>query len=222
VATVKNPCAGPFGAAYDFYIERERFSRLVGRLVWGIDSRPLYESFAAIGEVPAGGTIVDAPCGGGVALRGIEPRRDVRYLAADLSDEMLRRARRRAEKRGLNQVELIEADICSLPFEDESADLVLSYSGLHCVHDPEQAVREAARCLKPGGRLVGTTFLAGGTRRKRFLFAMGRRQGHPMPAFDAEELRGWLTGAGLADPTVGVGGFVLFEARKSHPSSGTA
>jgi SAM-dependent methyltransferase len=214
VASAKNPCAGPFGAAYDFYIEREWLARPIGKLIWGIDSRPLYESVSAIGEVGGGGTIVDAPCGGGVAFRGLAPDQDVRYVAADLSDEMLARARRRAAKRGLGQVEPVEADICALPFEDASADLFLSYSGLHCVQDPERAVHEAVRCLKPGGRLVGTTFLAGGTRRKRFLFELGRRQGHPVPTFDVDELSGWLDAAGIDGPEIGSGDFVLFRGRK--------
>jgi ubiquinone/menaquinone biosynthesis C-methylase UbiE len=128
---------------------------------------------------------------------------------------MLARFRRRAAERGLRQVEAVAADICALPFEDAMADLCLSYSGLHCVTDPERAVHEAVRCLKPGGRLVGTTFLADGTRRQRFLFELGRRRGHPMPSFGAHELRGWLTDAGIEAPEVsGDRGFVLFEGRK--------
>lgn len=215
MASAQNVCAGPFGAAYDFYIERERLSYPIGRLIWGIDTRPFYASFSAIGEVPAGGTVLDVPCGGGVAFRALSPDQDVRYLAGDLSEKMVARARRRAATRGLSQVEVASADMCALPFEDSIADLSLSYSGLHCVPDPERAVHETVRCLKPGGQLVGTTFLVGGTRRQRFLFEMGRRQGHPMPSFGAGELRGWLTAAGIAEPAVGGdGGFVVFSGRK--------
>jgi SAM-dependent methyltransferase len=215
VADAPNPCAGPFGAAYDAYIDREWLAYPIGRLIWGIDSRLLYASFGAIAEVPDGGTIVDAPCGGGVAFRALSPTQDVRYLAGDLSEDMLRRARRRAATLGLSQVETVAADICALPFEDDVADLALSFSGLHCVDGPERAVHEAVRCLKPGGRLIGTTFLADGTRRKRLLFALGSRRGHPVPNFDASELRGWLAAAGLADPVVGAGrGFVTFGGRK--------
>jgi SAM-dependent methyltransferase len=218
VASAENVCAGPFGAAYDAYIEREWLARPIGRLIWGIDSGVLYESFAAIGEVPAGGTIVDVPCGGGVALRALSPDQDVRYLAGDLDGKMLARTRRRAAKRGLSQVEAVKADMCALPFEDSLADLCLAYSGLHCLHEPERAVQEIVRCLKPGGLLVGTTFLTGGTRRKRFLFELGRRQGNPMPTFDASELRGWLSDAGIEDPEVGAGGaFVTFGGRKRAP-----
>lgn len=215
MASAENVCAGPFGAAYDFYIEREWLSRPIGKLIWGIDSGPLYESFAAIAEIPPGGTVLDVPCGGGVALRALTPDQDIRYVAGDLDEKMLTRIRRRAAKRGLRQVETVEADMCALPFEDSLADLCLAYSGLHCVHEPERAVREIVRCLKPGGRLVGTTFLAGGTRRKRFLFEMGRRQGNPMPTFDADELRGWLSDAGIEDPEIGPGGaFATFAGHK--------
>ncbi len=215
MAQPRNVCAGPFGAAYDAYIEREPVSRMVGKLIWGIDTRPFYASFEAVGAVPAGGTILDVPCGGGVALRALTPEQDVRYVAADLAEPMLARARRRAAARGLSQVEAVVADVCALPFDDAMADLCLSYSGLHCVTDPERAVQETVRCLKPGGRLVGTTFLAGGTRRQRFLFELGRRRGDPMPAFGADELCGWLSDAGIEAPEVtSDSGFVVFEGYK--------
>lgn len=95
------------------------------------------------------------------------------------------------------------------------ANLCLSYSGLHCVTDPEQAVREIARCLKPGGRLVGTTFLSDGTRRQRFLFELGRRRGHPMPSFGADELRRWLADASIDNPQISAErGFVVFSGYK--------
>ena len=69
----------------------------------------------------------------------------------------------------------------ALPFPDARADLFLSYSGLHMVDEPAQAIAEIARCLKPGGRVVGTTFLAQGARRSRAVFAIGNLRGHPRP-----------------------------------------
>ena len=134
----------------------------IGRALWGIDASVLYDSMSLLSEVREGSTVLDVPCGGGVALRALPPERDVRYIAIDIDEAMLERARDRALRRGLSQVEFVEGDMLALPIEDEQADLVLSYSGLHMVSDTERAVEELARCLKPGGRLIGTTFLAGG------------------------------------------------------------
>jgi SAM-dependent methyltransferase len=162
--------ASPFGVVYSAYMERPWLSRLISRVVWGGDSRPYYESMAAVGEVPAGGAIVDCPCGAGPALRALDPEAGVRYLACDLSPSMLRRARRRAEKRGLADVEFARVDAAELPLAAGSADLFLSYWGLHCFDDPEAALREASRVLRSGGRLVGATFLKGeDSRRQRTL-----------------------------------------------------
>jgi SAM-dependent methyltransferase len=215
---VSNVCAGPFGAAYDFYIERPRLMRLVGRAIWGIDASILYASMAPISQAAAGATIVDVPCGGGVAFRALVPVQDVRYVAADLSPKMLRRAERRAKERSLDQIELVAADMTALPFADAEADLFLSYSGLHMVDDPEPAVMEIARCLKPGGQLVGTTFLSDGSRRARWIFGLGSRRGHALPPSRADVLR-WLEIAGLGDVALGhQPGFAAFKARKPHPS----
>jgi SAM-dependent methyltransferase len=211
---VPNVCAGPFGAFYDFYIERPWLMQAIGRAVWGIDSSLLYASMEPIARAPAGATIVDVPCGGGVAFRALSPGQDVRYLAVDLSPKMLRRAERRARARSLGQVELLEADMTALPFADGEVDLFLSYSGLHMVPKPERAVAEMARCLKPGGELIGTSFFSDASRRARALFKAGSYSGHPLPP-RREDLRAWLGAAGFDRPTIGPqAGFAAFGGRK--------
>jgi SAM-dependent methyltransferase len=213
-AQVPNVCAGPFGAAYDFYIERPWLMRTIGRALWGIDASVLYASMEPIRRAGGGATIVDVPCGGGVAFRALSPDQDVRYLAADLSPKMLRRAERRAAARSLRQVEVVQADMNELPFGDAEVDLFLSYSGLHMVPDPERAVAEIGRCLKPGGEVVGTSFFLDGSRRCRAIFKAGNRRGHPLPP-QREDLLEWLGSAGLAGATVGPQrGFAAFSARK--------
>jgi SAM-dependent methyltransferase len=207
--------ASPFGVAFSFYMERPRLGRLIARAVWGSDVRPYYESMAAIAEVPDGGTVVDCPCGAGPAFRGLDPGRKIRYLAVDLSPSMLRRARRRAEARSLRQVELVEADATKIPLPDDSADLFLSYWGLHCFDDPAAALREAGQVLKPGGRLVGSAFVLGGSRlRGRLLVKPGRGDfGNPGTAEDTTR---WLADAGFAEPEIQTSGSMLyFETRLS-------
>lgn len=212
--TATNVCAGPFGSFYDFYIERPPLMRLIGRAIWGIDARPLYDSMKAIERAAPGSTIIDVPCGGGVAFRALDSTQDVRYVAADLDPKMLRRAERRARQRSLAQVEFVAADMTSLPFADGEADLFVSFSGLHMVNDQEQAVREIVRCLKPGGEVIGTTFLTEGTWRARKLFEAGGRKGHAVPPSRGDLLR-WLDDAGLAEAAVGPQrGFANFSARK--------
>jgi ubiquinone/menaquinone biosynthesis C-methylase UbiE len=209
-----NVCAGPFGALYDYYIERPRLMQAIGRVIWGIDASVLYESMQPLARVADGEVVLDVPCGGGVAFRALPPGRNLRYIAADLSPKMLARARRRATTRTLRQIEFATADMTALPFPDELADLVLSYSGLHMVNDPQRAVGELARCLKPGAQLIGTTFLADASRRARALFAAGAYRGHPRPP-RREDLRRWLTLAGIEDVVIGAQrGFVAFVGRK--------
>jgi ubiquinone/menaquinone biosynthesis C-methylase UbiE len=214
VGRTPNICAGPFGALYDFYIERPRLMQVIGRTLWGIDTSVLYNSMDQLAEIGDGNTVLDVPCGGGVAFRALSSERDVRYVAIDIDERMLARARERALRRGLSRVEFAAGDMLALPFDDGEADLVLSYSGLHMVSDPERAVRELTRCLKPGGHLVGTTFLAGGTRRARALLGIGARRGHPWPPA-REDLVHWLTDAGIADAQVGPQpGFAAFSGRR--------
>jgi SAM-dependent methyltransferase len=210
-----NVCAGPYGALYDFCIERELLMRLTSMGIWGIDISVLYASMDAISRAADGATILDVPCGGGVAFRALLPDQDLRYIAVDLSERMLARAESRAEERSLNQIEFAVADMSELPLGDGEADLVVSYSGLHMVPDPGSAIREIVRCLKPGGELIGTTFVAEGSRRQRALFAIGGRSGHPVPP-PFRALRDRLHDAGIAELEIEpTHGFAVFRGRRS-------
>jgi SAM-dependent methyltransferase len=214
MAVAKNQCATSFGGLYEFYIERPRLAGAISRCVWGIDMGAMYASMEVIGRQPDGATIVDAPCGGGLALRALRPAQDVRYVAVDIAPAMLARTQAKAAARGLRSVETVEADMRHLPLPDASADLLVSYSGLHMIDDPEIAISELARVLKPGGRLVGSSFVAAGSRRLRLLFGAAARRGYAAPPADGAAIAGWLRAAGLTDVELSGRGFVVFDARR--------
>ncbi|HEY5709390.1 MAG TPA: class I SAM-dependent methyltransferase [Solirubrobacterales bacterium] len=201
--------ASPFGVAYSAYMERPRLSRVIGRVVWGGDSSRYYASMNAVAEVPDGGTVVDCPCGAGPAFRAVPRDGSIRYVAADLSPSMLRRARKRARQRGRTGIEIVEADATALPLPADSADLFLSFWGLHCYDDPAGALAEAARVLKPGGRLVGASFVRGReSLRQRLLIKPG------VGAFGQvgtqQELEDCLAAAGFGQVGIERSGPMLF------------
>lgn len=74
-----------------------------------------------------------------------------RYVALDLTHAMLERAQRR--RAGLH-VEFVEGDSQRLPFRDASFDAALLHLILAIVPDPAGALRETARVLRPGGRVL--------------------------------------------------------------------
>jgi SAM-dependent methyltransferase len=208
----RNICAGPFGAVYDFYIERPHLARAVLGAMWGVDPRPFYRSLNAVGELPDGATILDVPCGGGVALRGVRPNQHLRWIGVDLEPAMLRRAEHRATHLPHVESQFIKADMTSLPLDGSSADLCLSYGGLHCVANPVAALSEMNRCLRPGGRLLGSTFLADGSRRQRLLL----RNDEFGVTGSAADLRRWLLESGLTDVSLDrENGLVVFGAVRS-------
>lgn len=188
----------PWAVVYDFFVEREALSRPLGRLLLGTDTRLIGETIDLIAEVPEGGAVLDIPCGGGVALRGVRPERRLRYVAADISPAMLARTEGVARARGLTGVETVAADVERLPFADGAFDLCLSLAGLHCFPRPAAAVAEIARCLVPGGRFAGSVFLTDGSIRHLPALTAGRLMGVMGPSGDRADLEGWLADAGLS------------------------
>jgi SAM-dependent methyltransferase len=201
-------------AIYDFAVEHEPLARLGGRVLWGADVRPMFDAFAEIGRLPPGGAVLDVPCGGGVAFRGVPPGRDLRYVAADLSPLMLGRARAEAARRGLDAA-FARVSVDRLPFRAGTFDLCVTYNGLHCFPDPAAAVAELARVLRPGGTLRGSAVVTGAGVRQDALIALFRRRGDFGNPGSAADLHAWLEAAGLRTASMTrTGALACFSAVK--------
>jgi SAM-dependent methyltransferase len=189
-----------WASVYDWSVEHPRAGGLGWRVVVQSDLRRLYAAAAEIGRQPAGSRVLDIPCGGGVALRGLRSRQGVEYVAADISRTMLDRTLRSAARRDLaDQVVPLLADVSDLPFEDGWFDLVVSFTGLHCFPDPAAAVVEMARVLKAGGVITGSALLTDSGIQHEPLRRIGRLAGLLGPGCTSDEVVAWLEEQGVAD-----------------------
>jgi excisionase family DNA binding protein len=74
-----------------------------------------------------------------------------KVIAVDISGEMLRELRRKAKAGGIRNIETIESDAQDVPLADSSVDMVCANMYLHHIEQPELALQEMYRIVKPGG-----------------------------------------------------------------------
>ena len=110
----------------------------------------------AIGDTPVN-ALLDLGTGTGRMLELLAPLA-ARAVGVDQTPAMLSLARARIENAGLRNVQLRQGDIYALPVERGGYDLVVIHQVLHFLDDPARALREAARTLAPGGRLLVADF----------------------------------------------------------------
>ena len=135
--------------------------------------------------------LVDLGSGTGRMLKLLGPQAE-QALGLDLSQQMLNIARNEVAAIGLKQIELRHGDIFGTGLPGQSADVVVVHQVLHYLSDPAAAVREAARIVREGGRLVIVDFAPHG------LEFLREQHQHRRLGFAEPEMARWLTDCGLS------------------------
>jgi SAM-dependent methyltransferase len=135
------------------YVEPARRSWSAAEISWGIFHVPE----ADVGALPdvAGTDVVELGCGTAYFSAWLV-RRGARATGVDITDNQLATARAMQAEHGL-EFPLIQASAEDVPLPDACADLVLSEYGASLWCEPDAWISEAARLLRPGGRLVFLT-----------------------------------------------------------------
>lgn len=128
------------------YLDRATASAPIQRL-----KRTTYELLAAT----PGGAVLDVGCGMGDDVRALAEivGPTGRVVGLDFSQTFIAEARARSQQ-GPGNTAFARGDSCRLPFADDTFDAVRSERMLQHLRDPGSAVREMARVVKPGGRVV--------------------------------------------------------------------
>jgi len=148
------------------------------------------------------GDVLDVGCGDGMVAQMLSPRADS-YVGVDRSDKVLAAATKRL--RGHGHVSFVLGDMHALPFADESFDAVLLFHVLTYAEHPQNAVREAARVLRAGGRLALVTLAS------HPHDDIVERYGHVNRGFDTKKVQRLLRGLELEQCEV-----TSRERRKPH------
>ena len=143
-----------------------------------------------LGEAPIT-QLIDIGTGTGRMLELFGPQA-TQALGIDRSSEMLRLARAKLAERGLDRAELRQADLYALPMADAAADVAILHHVLHFAQQPGAAIAEAARVLRPGGRLLIADFAPHEREELR------ARDAHTRLGFSDDQVIGWFEAAGLA------------------------
>ena len=112
-------------------------------------------------------------------------------VGIDLSHEMLAVARANLDRANLHNCQVRHGDMYHLPLAERAYDAVTIHLVLHYAEDPAQVIAEAARMLRPGGRLVVVDFATHNEEDLR------TEHGHQRLGFDDSELAGWFAAAEL-------------------------
>jgi ArsR family transcriptional regulator len=136
------------------------------------------------------GRLLDIGTGTGRVLELLAPRIS-QGLGVDASKAMLALARSRLARAGIGHCSVRLADMYRLPLAEASFDIAVMQMVLHYAEDPPAALAEAARVLRPGGRLVVVDL---GEHESRDCL---ERLAHRWAGFSDERMQELLTGAGL-------------------------
>jgi phosphatidylethanolamine/phosphatidyl-N-methylethanolamine N-methyltransferase len=145
-----------------------------------------------------GGRVLEVGVGTGISLPLYSPH--LRIFGTDISEAMLNKAKQRVARANLKNIEgLAVMDAEKLEFSDNSFDVVMAQYVVTAVPNPEQALDEFARVLRPGGELIILTRVSADAGMRRFieqrLQPVVRPLGFRTAEFAWSRYAQWLAGA---------------------------
>lgn len=132
----------------------------------------------------------DLGCGTGQVTAALAPF-VARVVAVDASTAMLQAAKKRLQ--GVENVDLRRGDLEALPIDDSRLDTAVLTLVLHHVAEPERALAEVSRVLKPNGRIIAVDMLPHDRESYR------QQMGHVWLGFSGEQMRRLATESGFTD-----------------------
>src|SRR3954463_464761 len=166
--------------------------------------RPAAEALADACAVSAGQEVLDVAAGDGNFATACA-RGGASVVASDLSPGMIERGRARSEREGY-EIEWVEADAESLPFEDGRFDCAGSVFGAMIAPRPRQVAEELFRVVRPGGTVGMTAWTPDSAAVE--LFSMGRRS-QPAPP-ELPKLEEWGDEDTVRERFDGLAGRIVF------------
>jgi phosphatidylethanolamine/phosphatidyl-N-methylethanolamine N-methyltransferase len=144
----------------------DRWAPIYDLVFGGVFSKGRRAAIAATNKI--GGRVLEVGVGTGISLPLYAPH--LRIFGTDISEAMLEKAKRRVAELHLKNVEgLAVMDAEKLEFPDNSFDVVMAQYVVTAVPNPEAALDEFARVLRPGGELIILTRVSADAGMRRFI-----------------------------------------------------
>jgi len=109
----------------------------------------------AFGKIKEGDIVLDLGSGAGIdailAAKRVGDKGSV--IGIDMVEEMIKKAKKNAEKENITNIEFVLGEIENLPIKDNSVDIIITNCVINLTPDKAKAFSEAYRVLKPGGKI---------------------------------------------------------------------
>jgi ubiquinone/menaquinone biosynthesis C-methylase UbiE len=117
--------------------------------------KPWAETLTALVSPAPGSDVLDVACGTGIVARTVSStvKKGVRVTGLDNNPEMLKHASMLSKRSGL-EIDWQQGEANQLPFKERRFDYLFCQQGMQFFPEPQQALKEMHRVLKPGGRLA--------------------------------------------------------------------
>jgi len=198
------------------------FMAVIGKRVIHPGGRAATEQLLKRAAISPGDTVLDIGCGVATTAVTVASRFGASVTAVDISPVMLERARAAVREAGLeSQVAVQEGDILSLPFSDDSFDVIIAEAVTMFV-DRARAARELVRVCRPGARVLATEFT---WRRPPSEEAREVFLGQVCPGLKFDTVEDWkriYADAGLTDLQVDEGPFEMMTPKGFVADEGVA